>query len=389
MKLFLASYFKEVAELLPDFYGDDPRGKKVIFIPTAAKEKLVLYVKADRKALEDIGFEVEDLKISKASHEEIEKKIAETDVVFVSGGNVFYLLQELRRKGADKILRDFIKSGKLYIGSSAGSIICSPNIGYVRDIYNLAAVPDLNDDFSGLNVINFYILPHYGNFPFVNTTKRILTEYDGEEEVEMKAISDNQVIAILDGKRRLWSQKKPNIAFPEQAKEGKLIQFRDPDLETSGKVIGFYPREFYTFDNFSSFAVDYQGRNYPTAEHAYQAAKFWQTAPELAEKIASARSAHETYKLAKTNAYKHPDNWDEIKVSVMEEILRAKVSQNPYVAQKLREAKISGLEIIEDSPKDDFWGWGSNRDGRNELGKLWMKLRDELEEENDRNLELN
>jgi len=35
-------------------------------------------------------------------------------------------------------------------------------------------------------------------------------------------------------------------------------------------------------------------------------------------------------------------------------------------------------EIIEDSPKDDFWGWGKKRKGRNELGKIWMKLRDEI-----------
>jgi domain of unknown function (DUF1768) len=34
--------------------------------------------------------------------------------------------------------------------------------------------------------------------------------------------------------------------------------------------------------------------------------------------------------------------------------------------------------IVEDSPKDDFWGWGSNRNGQNNLGKLWMKLREEL-----------
>ncbi len=38
----------------------------------------------------------------------------------------------------------------------------------------------------------------------------------------------------------------------------------------------------------------------------------------------------------------------------------------------------SDLDIVEDSPKDDFWGWGPNRDGRNELGKIWMRLRSEL-----------
>lgn len=159
----------------------------------------------------------------------------------------------------------------------------------------------------------------------------------------------------------------------------KIEQFRDPDLATDGSVVGFYPREFYVFDNFSSFQVDWRGRRWPTSEHAYQAAHFFETAPELVEQIFAARSAHEAYKLAKANADKAPDNWDEIKVGVMEEIIRAKCEQNLYVKEKL----LLTLDeiIVEDSPKDSFWGWGADRQGRNELGKIWMKLRDELRKE--------
>ncbi len=153
-------------------------------------------------------------------------------------------------------------------------------------------------------------------------------------------------------------------------------QFRDPQLDTSGNIIGFYPREFYVFDNFSSFQVDYRGRRWPTSEHAYQASHFFETAPELVEAIFEARSAHDAYKIAKANGDKAPKNWEEVKVGVMYEICKLKLTQNPYVLEKL---SLSGdLNIIEDSPKDDFWGWGPNRDGRNELGKIWMKLRDEL-----------
>ena len=156
-------------------------------------------------------------------------------------------------------------------------------------------------------------------------------------------------------------------------------QFRDPQLETSGSVVGFYPREFYVFDNFSSFAVEYRGRLWPTSEHAYQTSHFFETAPGLVEQIHKARSAHEAYKIAKANADKSPENWDEIKIVVMEEIVRAKCEQNSYVKQKLLDSE--DMDIVEDSPKDDFWGWGEHRNGRNELGKIWMRLRDELREE--------
>ena len=156
----------------------------------------------------------------------------------------------------------------------------------------------------------------------------------------------------------------------------KPKQFRDPDLETSGDVVGFYEREFYPFSNFSSFQVEYKGRLWPTSEHAYQASHFFDTAPELVEEIANARSAHVAFKIAKANADKAPENWHDIKAGVMLEICRAKLEQNPYVERKLRQT--GDLYMVEDSPYDDFWGWGPDKKGRNELGKVWMKLRDEL-----------
>ncbi len=34
--------------------------------------------------------------------------------------------------------------------------------------------------------------------------------------------------------------------------------------------------------------------------------------------------------------------------------------------------------IVEDFPKDNYFGCSLNKDGENNLGKLWMKLREEL-----------
>lgn len=153
-------------------------------------------------------------------------------------------------------------------------------------------------------------------------------------------------------------------------------QNRDPQLETSGEVVGFYEREFYVFSNFSSFQVEWKGKKWPTSEHAYQAAKFLNTAPELAEEIFHCNSSDDAFKIAKANGDKAPNNWEEIKVGIMEDIVRNKLQQNPYVMHKLMQT--GDRLIVEDSPKDDCWGWGPNRDGRNELGKIWMKLREEI-----------
>jgi len=47
-----------------------------------------------------------------------------------------------------------------------------------------------------------------------------------------------------------------------------------------------------------------------------------------------------------------------------------------YVKKKLIES--GDKELIEDSWRDSYWGWGPNKDGENHLGKLWMEVRDEF-----------
>ncbi len=151
---------------------------------------------------------------------------------------------------------------------------------------------------------------------------------------------------------------------------------RDPILETSGEIIGFYPREFYPLDNFSSFTVEWHGKIWPTSEHAYQAAHFMKGSPKIVEEIFNARSAHDAQKLAQGYKNKIDSNFNLRKIEIMKDICRNKLQQQPYVERKLRQT--GERAIIEDSPKDDFWGWGVNRNGRNELGKIWMELRKEL-----------
>ena len=157
----------------------------------------------------------------------------------------------------------------------------------------------------------------------------------------------------------------------------ELEQYRDRWLrEKMDEVIGFYPREFYPFDNFSSFKVEWNGYLFSSVEEAYQAASFMGSDEELVEKIKKSHSADEAQRIAYANRDKRREDWDDVKISIMEELLRLKIEQNPYVKKKLLQT--GDYMIVEDSPKDDFWGWGLNRNGQNNLGKLWMKLREEL-----------
>jgi dipeptidase E len=142
-KLFLASYFSPVAKLFVEFTQNTCTGKKVVFIPTASvPEKVTFFVDGDKKALGKLGLIIYELEVSKASREEIENKITNADYIFVAGGNTFFLLQELKRSGVDKLIIEHIKRGKIYISTSAGSIIVSKNIEYVK-IWTIPQLPKI------------------------------------------------------------------------------------------------------------------------------------------------------------------------------------------------------------------------------------------------------
>lgn len=196
-KLFLASSFKDVANIFADF-EKDLKGKTVTFIPTASKvEKVVFYVNSGKKALQKLGLIIDELDISTASNDEINSKLRNNDFIYITGGNTFFLLQELKKTGADKIIIDEINKGKLYIGESAGAIVTSTNVEYAKRMDDVKKAPNLTE-FSGLNLVDFYVIPHYTNFPFEKTVEKIIEDYSSK--LNLSPISNKDAILVVDNK---------------------------------------------------------------------------------------------------------------------------------------------------------------------------------------------
>lgn len=198
LNLFLTSSFKDVVDLFREFVADDLKGRRLTFIPTASiPEEITHYVHMAKEAFEKLGVVVEELDISAAPSQEIIEKLERNDYIYVSGGNTFYLLQELRKSGADKIITDQVHSGKLYIGESAGSIITSPDIEYVKFMDDIGKATTLKS-FEGLNFINVYPVPHYNNEPFKDAASDLMAHYNSK--LNLVPISNTQVIQVKNNK---------------------------------------------------------------------------------------------------------------------------------------------------------------------------------------------
>ena len=202
-ELFLSSSFKDVATIFADF-KQDLKGKTVTFIPTASiVEKVVFYVACGKKALEKLGLKVDILEISTAEPEEINTKLRNNDFIYVTGGNTFFLLQELKRTGADKIIAEEVNAGKVYIGESAGAMITSPNVEYATAMDSVKKAPNL-ENFDALGLVPFYTVPHYTNSPFQKVAQKIVDTYSSV--LPLSPISNHEALLVRDDQVILKAQ---------------------------------------------------------------------------------------------------------------------------------------------------------------------------------------
>ena len=141
-KVFLASLFKDVSQIFIDSIDEKLAGKTVTFIPTAAlPDKLDFHIKYSKELLTEMGLVVDELEISTATHSDIVKKLKNNDYIYVTGGNTFFLLQEMNRTGAGSLIKTQINAGKLFIGESAGAVVLAPDIEYSKETDNPLAAP--------------------------------------------------------------------------------------------------------------------------------------------------------------------------------------------------------------------------------------------------------
>jgi ribA/ribD-fused uncharacterized protein len=114
------------------------------------------------------------------------------------------------------------------------------------------------------------------------------------------------------------------------------------------------------------------GIEYPTAEHAYQAAKT--TDKTLKKAIADQVFIADARKMGRNLDL--PDNWDDRKGDIMQTILRQKFMQNEEIADRLMKTDYDS--IVADM-RDEYWGTGKNGFGENYLGAYLEEVRQEIQ----------
>ena len=139
------------------------------------------------------------------------------------------------------------------------------------------------------------------------------------------------------------------------------------------------PHDFLS--NFYAADVEFEGAEYPTIEHAFQAAKSLDFAERRA--IKNAKTASEAKRMGRK--IKRRADWFDVSLVIMETLVRQKFTRYPELKSKLLET--GDAKLIEGNNWNDrFYGAVYNTTGRewvgeNHLGKILMKVREDLKQE--------
>ena len=146
--LFGSGYLDHAETEIRDFLGDIQR---VLFVPFALYDRDA-YALTARDRFKQMGYELTS--VHNASDRF--KAVAETQAIFIGGGNTFRLLKTLYDQSLLGPIRQRVAQGMPYIGSSAGSNVAGPTIKTTNDM-PIVQPPS----FDALGLVSFQINPHY------------------------------------------------------------------------------------------------------------------------------------------------------------------------------------------------------------------------------------
>lgn len=201
MKLYLSSQkLGNFSDKLVELVGNN---KNAVVIANALDDKPIAHrlnrVKREFDMLQSIGLNPKELDLRKYFDRgsDLQKALQDVSLIWIRGGNVFILRRAMVACEFDKYVLPLIKSGKIAFGGySAGTTIACRDLFASELVDDIYAIPD---DYpvnivstKGLNLIDFYLVPHYDSLEdygddirkyvdfLIKKKKKVVTMNDGE-----------------------------------------------------------------------------------------------------------------------------------------------------------------------------------------------------------------
>jgi dipeptidase E len=194
------------------------KNPKLLFIPTASSDSESYYEIVKKYFDKKLGCKTDVLYLikEKLSKKEIEKKVFNSDIIYVGGGNTLKMMSIWRKNGLDKIFKQAYKKGIVLSGLSAGSV-CWFKWGN-SDSRKFANPSTNHIKVSGLGLINALHCPHYDVEKNRKTSLKNMMKKTSGIAI---AIDNCCAIEVIDDKYRIIDSNSSANAYKVFWKGGK------------------------------------------------------------------------------------------------------------------------------------------------------------------------
>lgn len=166
------------------------------------------WVQEDRDGLNNNGFITFDYTISGKTNSQIKHDLAGIDVLYISGGNEFYLKEKANENNFDSYVKELVESGVIYIGTSAGSIIAGSDMSPLQQLSDLQSLNHPIDT-TGFGLVDFTILPHWGSELFRNRwLSNESFNYMYRDTTTLFALNNYQYIEVIGDSWQIFDVRK-------------------------------------------------------------------------------------------------------------------------------------------------------------------------------------
>ncbi len=193
-------------------------GQRVAFVPFALRDHAAYTAKV-RERLGRMDLDVVPI-------DDLDADLDRADAIFVGGGNTFRLLKTLYDRDLLAPIRERVRDGLPYLGSSAGTVIAAPTMRTTNDM-PIVEPPSFN----ALALVPFQINPHYLDPDPQSTHKgetreERIREFLEENETPVVGLREGSILRIENGTTTLLGEKTARIfrrgAEPVEAAPGRI-----------------------------------------------------------------------------------------------------------------------------------------------------------------------
>ncbi len=132
--------------------------------------------------------------------------------------------------------------------------------------------------------------------------------------------------------------------------------------------------QYGCFSNFSQHGFELDGLYWTTSEHYFQAQKFVGT--NHLEQIRLAKMPRDAARMGRDRKRPLRPDWEQVKDDIMRKAVLRKFETHGDIREIL--LATNDEPIVENAPRDYYWGCGKDGSGKNMLGQILMEVRDIL-----------